>query len=481
VLESVRARLALWYAAVFALLLAGFAAAVYLFFARTTRSQVDEYLAETADAVTGAAAGERSKGVSDSATVARVAREFRFRDIGVALYDGRTGALVAANVARPHPRAPQPDSVGLTPPTLDELTRAARGQDRALVTILGPAGAERVHVSALRVGHRSLVLAVTQPLRGQQRLLRQVRNVFLVSIPLGLMLATLGGYLLARTSLRPLIAMSSTAERIGATTLHERLPVANPRDELGRLAGVFNNLLGRLDRSFEQQRQFMADASHELRSPVAVISGEAELALARRDRAPEDYRDALGTVHGEARRLTRVVDDLFLLARAGAGEQPLVLSELYLDELLCDCTRALQALAARRSIVLRCEAAAEEMPFRGDEALLQRLVVNLIGNAIKYTPVGGRVRVAAVRCGLHYRVTVTDTGPGIPRELQGRIFERFFRVTERPPSVDPDERGGAGLGLPIARWIAEAHGGRVELESSDENGSSFVVELPAPS
>jgi signal transduction histidine kinase len=275
--------------------------------------------------------------------------------------------------------------------------------------------------------------------------------------------------------------MSSTAERIGATTLHERLPVANPRDELGRLATVFNNLLGRLDRSFEQQRQFMADASHELRSPVAVISGEAELALARRDRAPEDYRDALTTIHGEARRLTRVVDDLFLLARAGAGEQPLVLSELYLDELLCECTRALHALAVRRNIDLRCDAAAEEMPLRGDEALLQRLVVNLIDNAIKYTQAGGSVRVSADRCNGRYRVAVADTGPGIPRELQGRIFERFFRAADRSPSPDPDQRGGAGLGLPIARWIAEAHGGRVELEKSDPRGSTFVVELPAPS
>jgi two-component system, OmpR family, sensor kinase len=475
VLESLRARLALWYACAFALLLAGFAAAVYLFFARTTLSQVDAYLSETADAVESVVAGEQAKGRPDSATVARIIREFRFRDIGVALYDPATGAVVAANTAPAHPGA-VPDSDATAPLTYAELTRGPRAEREELfefTTVPTPAGDERVHLSPLPLGPQGLVLAVTRSLRGHRRILREVRNAFLVAIPLGLLLATIGGYLLARASLRPLVAMSGSAERIGATTLHERLPVANPRDELGRLATVFNGLLGRLDRSFEQQRQFMADASHELRSPVAVISGEAELALARRERPTEEYRDALTTIHGEARRVTRIVEDLFLLARAGAGDQPLVLSELYLDELAAECVRAMQALAAQRRIDLRDVPADGEMPFRGDEALLRRLLVNLLDNAIKYTPAGGQVRIAAARCGPVYRLTVSDSGLGIPAEAQGRIFERFYRARD-----DPNDRDGAGLGLPIARWIAEVHGGRLALTRSDEQGTTFTVELP---
>jgi two-component system, OmpR family, sensor kinase len=475
VLESLRLRLALWYAGAFAVLLAGFAAAVYLFFARTTLSQVDAYLAETADAVQSVVAGEQAKGQPDSATVARVIQEFRFRDIGIAIYDPGTGAVVAANTAPARPGA-LPDSDAIAPLTFAELTRTqpeAGDQAPEFNTVATAAGHQRVHLSPLPLGRQGLVLAITQSLRGPRRILREVRDAFLVAIPLGLLLATVGGYLLARTSLRPLVAMSGTAERIGATTLHERLPVANPRDELGRLATVFNGLLGRLDRSFEQQRQFMADASHELRSPVAVISGEAELALARRDRAAGDYRDALTTIHGEARRVTRLVEDLFLLARAGAGDQPLVLSELYLDELAGECVRAMKALASQRSIDLRYIPADGELPFRGDEALLRRLLVNLLDNAIKYTPVDGAVRIVAARCGPVYRVTVSDSGFGIPVEARARIFERFYRARE-----DPNDRDGAGLGLPIARWIAEVHGGRVELTRSDEQGSTFTVELP---
>jgi two-component system, OmpR family, sensor kinase len=474
VLESLRTRLALWYAGAFALLLAGFAAAVYLFFARTTLSQVDAYLAETADAVESVVAGEQAKGRPDSATEARVVREFRFRDIGVVLYDPATGAVVAANTAPTHPGA-VPDSDLAAPLRYAELTRGRRVESNELpefTTIATAGGDERVHLVELPLGPEGLVLAVTRSLRGQHRILREVRDAFLVAIPLGLLLATIGGYLLARTSLRPLVAMSGTAERIGATTLHERLPVANPRDELGRLATVFNGLLGRLDRSFEQQRQFMADASHELRSPVAVISGEAELALARRDREAEEYRDALTTIHGEARRVTRLVEDLFLLARAGAGDQPLVLSELYLDELAGECARAMQTLASQRRIDLRYVPADGEMPFRGDEALLRRLLVNLLDNAIKYTPAGGEVRIAPERYGAAYRVTVSDSGLGIPVEAQARIFERFYRARATT------DRDGAGLGLPIARWIAEVHGGRLELTKTDERGSVFAVELP---
>jgi heavy metal sensor kinase len=307
----------------------------------------------------------------------------------------------------------------------------------------------------------------------------EARDAFLVAIPLVLAVATIGGYALARKSLRPVLAMSNQAARIGATTLHERLPVVNERDELGRLATVFNDLLGRLDRSFHQQRQLMADASHELRTPVAVMCGEAELALSRADRSAEEYREALATIHGEGRRLRRIVDDLFLLARANADDQPLVLTELYLDELTGECVRAMQALAVRREIRLVYEPGGE-LPFRGDEALLKRLVMNLLDNAIKYTPAGGHVTVTAGRRGERYRVAVADTGPGVPAELRERIFERFYRAYPADSRNGAADTGGAGLGLPIARWVAEVHGGRLELARAGAGGSEFVVDLPAP-
>ncbi|HET9797576.1 MAG TPA: HAMP domain-containing sensor histidine kinase, partial [Gemmatimonadaceae bacterium] len=259
--------------------------------------------------------------------------------------------------------------------------------------------------------------------------------------------------------------------------LHERVAVPNPRDELGRLAGVLNDLLERLDRSFEEQRRLMADASHELRTPVAIISGEAELALSRDGRSPTELRQALERVGAESARLKDIVDDLFLLARAEAGDPIMVPREVYLGEVAADSVRAVRSLAEQKRVALSFTGS-EDLPFQGDEALLRRLFVNLLDNAIKYTPSGGDVTLSAERRNGDYLVTVADTGPGIPAEAQPHIFDRFYRS-------DRDRRAsatsGAGLGLAIASWVAQTHGGTVSLESSTSAGSRFAVRFPAPS
>jgi signal transduction histidine kinase len=269
--------------------------------------------------------------------------------------------------------------------------------------------------------------------------------------------------------------MAERAAMIGAANLHERLPVKNPRDELGRLASVFNELLARLAQAFDQQRQFMADASHELRTPVAIMSGEAELALARDDRSLAELRTALVTIRHEARRLKRIVDDLFLLARANAGEQLLAPASLYLGDLARECLQTVRSLAAAKDISLAYEGA-DELPLVGDEALLRRMLMNLLDNAIKYTPRGGRVELHAAAEGDRYRLDVVDTGTGIPLEARARMFDRFYRARVERSKGD----GGAGLGLAIARWIAESHGGSIALVQSGGAGSTFRVLLPAP-
>jgi signal transduction histidine kinase len=220
----------------------------------------------------------------------------------------------------------------------------------------------------------------------------------------------------------------------------------------------------------------MADASHELRTPVAILRNEAEIVLAREERALDEYRAALVIVKGEGVKLTRIVDDLFLLARADAGEQPLRPVELYLDELASDIVRGLRSLAQTRetSVELATEG---EAPYRGDEDLLRRLLSNLIENAIKYASPGGHVRTS-VRSGPHsYIVTVSDDGPGIAPDFQPHIFERFFRA-DKSRSRSNHDTGGAGLGLSIARWVAEAHGGKLDLVHSDPGGSEFQLTLP---
>jgi signal transduction histidine kinase len=319
-----------------------------------------------------------------------------------------------------------------------------------------------------------------------------VRRAYGVAVPVALLLAALGGSVLARKSLGPVVAMSHQAERIEATSLHERLRVPNERDEVGRLARVFNALLARLEASFEQQRRFMADASHELRTPVSIMRGEADIALSKEKRSLEDYRGALEVVRAEGRRLSRIVGDLFLLARADAGQQPLAPNELYLDELVSDCVRAVRSLAVRRAVLVHC--AMEPPPpaevdrgdagpplyhaYRGDEELLRRLLVNLLDNAIKHAPPDSTVDVDLLSDAFGHRVRVVDHGSGIPPEARAHVFERFFRADAAHARDAESETGGAGLGLAIARWVAEAHGGSLTLVTSRAGETVFEAWLP---
>ncbi len=220
----------------------------------------------------------------------------------------------------------------------------------------------------------------------------------------------------------------------------------------------------------------MADASHELRTPVAILRGEAEVALSQQARSLQEYRESLEVLHQEAARLTHIVEDLFTLTRADAGQYPLQPGDFYLDELVGECVHSARTLALAKKISLHFEEA-HESPIHADESLLRRMILNLLDNAIKYTPGAGRVTVTCNRVRDEYVVSITDTGGGIPAQLQPRIFERFFRA-DKARSRAENDGGGAGLGLSISRWIAEAHHGRLELTRSDSTGSTFTAYLP---
>lgn len=481
---SIRARIALWFGAALALSLALFAAAGFAFVARSSLASTDESLDEAVDAVESALNLEDSEQHPPDAYLARVVQHFRFRDMKVAILDRATqrvyssadttgqaptdvrAASSGAALARAH--------VPLEAPDLRELMLRSPQTDEELSTITAGDVDVRVMVRPYQLGRLSLVLGAAHGLRSRERVLHELGLAIFAGIPLLLLAAIGGGWLLARQNLDPVAVMTERAATIGAATLHERLPVDNPRDELGRLATVFNELLGRLDQAFELQRQFMADASHELRTPVAIVSGEAELALSRDDRPASELRAALTNIRHEARRLKGIVDDLFLLARANAGEKLLAPASLYLGDLARECVQAARSLAAAKNVELRYHGS-EELPYTGDEALLRRLVMNLLDNAIKYTPPGGAVDLYAASEDGRFVLDVRDTGPGIPPAAQARLFDRFFRAAERIDEGD----GGAGLGLAIARWIAESHGGTIRLARSDATGSTFRVTLPA--
>jgi heavy metal sensor kinase len=314
----------------------------------------------------------------------------------------------------------------------------------------------------------------------ERETLEQVRTAFGIAIPIALILASLGGFLLAKRSLAPVAEMGDRAARISANNLHERLPVKNAQDEVGRLAIIINDLLSRLNRSFEQQRRFMADASHELRTPLSSVLGEAEVALSRPHRNEEEYRQCLNAVYNQGTRMSRIVADLLSLARADSGQYPINRADCSLGPLIEECVRALKHLAEQRGVALSFTPPAVDLVVQGDAELLRRLIMNLLDNAIKYTMPGGTVGVELSQDQSERIVTVQDTGRGIAAEAQPHIFERFYRE-DKVRSRDTDSEGsGAGLGLSISQWIANLHGGRVTLEHSSDKGSTFSVRLPAP-
>jgi heavy metal sensor kinase len=473
--ESVRARLALWHAGTLGVLLVAFAAAAYAYTARYTLRRTDEYLRASAGTFADALRDEREEAPGTAAAARETAKEIRFGAVEVSVLDAALRPLAASPA--PATLAGEEHGPPLDPAALAAALRRSPPRRPRFFTLEDDEGGWRVFVTPVSLAGEPLVLAMEQPLHERQEALEEARTALLVSIPLVLLLAWGGGYLLARRSLAPVMAMSERAARLGAANLDEALPVRNPRDELGRLAVVFNELLARLKQSIDGQRQFMADASHELRTPVAILRGEADVALQVEARAPDEYREALRVVSHEARRLGRIVDDLFLLARADAGQQPLRPGELYLDELAGECVRAMRSLAARRGITLSCHAPGE-LPYRGDEPLLHRLLLNLLDNAVKYSRPGGEVRLELDRRDGGYVVRVSDAGSPIGAEAAERIFERFYRADRARSRAADSATGGAGLGLPIARWVAESHGGSLRLADASAHGNTFEVFLP---
>jgi heavy metal sensor kinase len=482
-LDSVRVRLTLWYTAVLTLVLIVLSLITYFIFWRSTLQRTDVNLSELSEAfLTTLDAEAKDQSGADSLRLAgQVAiTEHRFRDHVFAIFD-ESGRIVVSSQDVP-PAAPATGSSAagaLSSHSFQRFLEASSRTERLFSNVKGGEDGYRGFARHFSSDGKTYILVILQSLHPQEEMLEEVTSTFAWVIPIAIVLASVGGYFLARKSLAPVVAMSRQAGRIGAANLHERLQVQNDRDELGHLARSFNSLLDRLSQSFERQQRFMADASHELRTPVAILRGEAEVALSQQSRSLEEYRESLGVLHQEAERLTHIVEDLFTLTRADAGQYPLQPRDFYLDELVAECVHSARTLALAKKISLNFQEASES-PIHADESLLRRMILNLLDNAIKYTAEGGHVTVTCSRAGDEYALSIMDTGGGIPADLQPRIFERFFRV-DKARSRAENDGSGAGLGLSISRWIAEAHHGRLELTRSDSIGSTFTAYLPAAS
>jgi len=478
--NSVRARLTLWYAGVLTCTLLLLSSAIYWIVKRNVMARTDSGLVELADSFLATLEAELSDATpaNDVATAARQSMlEHQYPGHAFAVLSG--GRLLLNSEQLPtasrESRRTEPNPK-MSPEILQACVASSKSEEDPFRSLPGKRGGTRCYVRNFKAAQTAYQLVILASLHPESELFARLRTTLGWLVPVTIVLASAGGYFLARKNLAPVADMTARADRISESTLHDRLTVQNPGDELGRLAATFNRLLDRLDLAFERQRRFIADASHELRTPLAILQGESEVALSNPSRTPGEYRESLSILQQEARRLARIVEDMFTLSRADAGQYPIMPRALYLDELIAECAHSVRTLAAAKAITL-CVESSGELPFSGDESLLTRMLLNLLDNAIKYTPAGGRITIASSSTTSEAQIAVTDNGPGIPEEFHTRIFERFFRADQARSRTN--SAGGAGLGLSIAKWIAEAHRGTLNLTRSDTRGTVFTVTLPA--
>ena len=321
------------------------------------------------------------------------------------------------------------------------------------------------------------ILQVGEPLGTLQATLNSVVIELLWITPFVLLLGALGSYWLAARAFAPIDSLTGTARSIGVGDLHQRVPVPGANDEIRRLALTFNEMIERLERAFARQRRFVADASHELRTPVAAIRSMTDVALEQGGTA-EEYRQILREVNAESERLGTLIGDLLALARADEGQVVFEREPVRLDLLAADVAATLEPLAQEAGIALEVLLCGEAITVCGDEARLIQVILNLLDNALTYTDQGGRVTLSVqqkqstegrVAC-----LTVRDSGIGIPAEHLPHIFERFYRADPARSSAS----GGNGLGLAIVDWVVRVHGGAVAVTSQPGRGSTFTVTLP---
>jgi heavy metal sensor kinase len=473
--NSVRWRLTLWYSAVLAATLGLVALGSFEVLRRVLASRTDRFLEEARDAFADELQTERQEAEATGPAIDAALQEFQLRDVSFAVFDTSHHMLGASPLRATTDWVPDPP---LDYGALSTRLAAWPASQSGTLTLPDEEGGYRIAFRLVDLAGAPVTVAAIQERHRLREVLELVGWAYLLAIPMLLLLSGTGGWFLADRALSPIAAMSRRAREISATNLHERLPVTNPRDELGTLALVVNDLLARVETSFHQQRRFVADASHELRTPTAIIRAESEIALSRSLRTESEYREALRVVQDAGQRLSLIVDDLFLLARADAGHRPLQLELLYLDELVADVVRAMQGLASERSIRVELRPM-QEAPFTGDAELLRRMLLNLLDNAIKYSPRDGVVTVSCVRTDRTYEIRVADEGPGIPVEARPYVFERFFRVDKARSRSERTGTSGAGLGLAIAQWVALVHRGAIELAASTGDGTELLVVLPA--
>lgn len=456
--RSLRWRLTAWYICLLSGLLLVFCAGMYVAVYRVLVDNFDEILASQANLIV------QTIDVAD--------QDLRFNNTGLRI--GKLNDEHLIRVYRADGRLIFNDNPEERSGELEAAVPAALDGERHASQIEGREGPMRVQTFPITSGGKVRgVLQVGLSLEDVSDTMRALVKVMLVLTPAMLLLASGGGLFLANRALGPIERITRAAQQISAENFSRRLDLRGPDDEVGRLARTFDAMIGRLQTAFEQQRRFAADASHELRTPLAAIIGQIDVAT-ERTRDAESYRGTLLNVRDQTQRLARLSSDLLFLARSDTQSQPALAEPIDLCDLLPAIVAQVQPLAQARGQTISL-APAGALHLRGNEDDLIRLFLNLLDNAIRYTPEGGRISISCRQQRDSLSVSVSDTGPGIAPEHLPFVFERFFRADRARNRA----HGGSGLGLAIAQTIAQAHGGRITVESRLGAGSTFTALLPA--
>jgi heavy metal sensor kinase len=451
---TIRARLTGWYAVVLTAMMVVYAAATFMAVRHEFLEQLDERLREDFEA----AEARLTRTADGRVAWATDARQDVDDEARVFEAWSATGEQIHRSGAS-----------AVLPP----IALPAPGSAYRYETIVANGERWRSIAAPAAIGDYNVVLRVSRSEERVREELSEVLVVLVLGLPLVVALAGVGGYLLAHRALAPIDHLGSEARRITAERLHERLTVPNHRDEIGRLANVINDTFARLESSFDQLRRFTADSSHELRTPLAVVRGIGEAAVAER-RTPDEYKEAIGSMLEEVDRMSGLVDTLLRLSHADAGAIRLSKEPLDVGQLARDVSSSLAILAEERKQTLSLQTD-DSIVARVDRLVLREALTNVLDNAIKYGPAGSTIAIRVTRTG-HDKVliAVADEGPGVPLEHRERIFDRFFRLDQSRTR----NGGGAGLGLAIARWAVEIHGGQITVDDGPRGGSEFRILLP---
>ena len=456
--RSIRFRLALWYFVILAVILVLFSGGIYFTQRRTLNENLNDSLRTRATLL---------QGLIDYDATGRPALDLPSdpRDPNVGENFGRlfdlSGSVLSDNSA----------SFGQVPVDATALRRAASGAEDLGTLASGDAEARILTLPVSQNGQIAGILQVGQSTSDLNATLQNLLLILVIGIPLALLLASLGGWWLSSRALSPIDHVTKMAREITGHDLSRRLNLNLPDDEVGRLARTFDGMIARLDAMFQRQRQFTADASHELRTPLTAIQGQIDVALTR-PRAAAEYQRVLTAVNQQVDRMTRLVGGLLMLARSDAGAMPIAREPVAVKLLVESVAQQIEPLARAKGIDVGVDEG-QPVIVLGDQDLLLQLLLNLADNAVKYTDAGS-ITIGWRAADGTVELFVRDTGLGIPAEHLERIFERFHRIDV----ARSRERGGAGLGLAICKWIAEAHGGRMNVASSAA-GSTFSVTLPS--